>query len=182
MKILNEALIQVGELSAGDKSAFENVGSPSRPTLLNTMEPVNKPQPIIIPPAEDPLLHYMSSVIMRDGKRTKADRTISRMLLHIHAMTRAPPLPIVREAVISVSPLVKCVSQRKSVKVIQKPIALTEKRRTRFAVDWLVRASRNRKEQTMEERLAKEIIGVLQGTSEALKKREEMHKLAMVNR
>lgn len=137
---------------------------------------------MLIPPAEDPLLHYISSTIMRDGKRNTADRVVSRMLLHVHALTRAPPLPIVREAVHAVSPMVKCISQRRSVKVIQKPIALSERHRTRFAIKWLLLASRNRKEKTLEERLAKEVIAVLQGSSEALKKREEMHKLAMVNR
>lgn len=137
---------------------------------------------MLIPPAEDPLLHYISSVIMKDGKRNMADTVVSRMLLHVHALTRAPPLPIVREAVLDVSPMVKCVSQRKSNKIIQKPIALSERHRTRYAVKWLLLASRSRKEKTLEERLAKEVIAVLQGASEALKKREEMHKLAMVNR
>lgn len=169
-------------MSTGNKAAFETVGSPPPPKIPRVLPTLHKEPPILIPPPEDPLLHYISSVIMRDGKRNTADRIVSRMMLHIHALTRAPPLPIVREAVLAVSPMVKCVSQRKSVKVIQKPIALSERHRARYAVKWLLLASRNRKEKTLEERLAKEIIGVLQGTSDALKKREEMHKLAMVNR
>ncbi|KAI0088890.1 ribosomal protein S7 domain-containing protein [Irpex rosettiformis] len=97
-------------------------------------------------------------------------------------MTRAPPLPILREAVLAASPLVKCISQRRSVKVTQKPIALSERHRTAFGVKWILWASAARQEPTLEARLAREVVAVLQGDSKALSKKSEIHRQAMINR
>ena len=104
------------------------------------------------------------------------------MLTLIHTMTRAPPLPILREAVLAASPLVKCISQRKSVKVTQKPIALSERHRTAYGVKWILWASAARQEPTLEARLAREVVAVLQGESRALTKKAETHRQAMINR
>ena len=61
-------------------------------------------------------------------------------------------------------------------------MALGEKSRTRFAVLWLLAASATRPERTIEERLAREVVAVLQGESSALGRKTEMHKMSMVNR
>ena len=52
-----------------------------------------------IPPLEDPLLHYMSSLIMRHGRRHRASKTVSLMLQHIHALTGSQPMDVLRAAV-----------------------------------------------------------------------------------
>lgn len=183
-KVLSATLSAIGGMATGNKAAFQDIGQPSSSSLpsLQSLRPKNTENLMIIPPAEDPLLHYMSSLIMRDGKRSQANARISRMLLFIHTLTRAPPLPILREAIAAVSPVVKCMTLRKSIKVVQKPVALGERARTRFAIQWLLSASANRPERTIEERLAREVVAVLQGESSALGKKAEMHKMAMVNR
>lgn len=183
--ILGQTLKEIGEISSGGKTSFKGIASetlelepfPTTPAYNNTSKPL-----ILIPPAQDPLLTYISNTIMRDGKRTQADRTVTKMLTLIHTMTRAPPLPIVREAVLSASPLVKCISQRRSVKVTQKPIALSERHRTAYGVKWILWASAARPEPTLEGRLAREIVAVLQGDSRALSKKAEVHRQAMINR
>jgi Ribosomal protein S7p/S5e len=71
---------------------------------------------------------------------------------------------------------------RQGTKNIAKPVALGEKQRTRFALQWILKASEKKNGKTVEERLAREIIAVVQGSSEALKKKEEVHRFAMVNR
>jgi small subunit ribosomal protein S7 len=71
---------------------------------------------------------------------------------------------------------------RHGAKNVAKPVALGEKQRTRFALEWILEASKQRSGQTVEERLARELIAIVQGTSDALKKKEEVHKFAMVNR
>lgn len=71
---------------------------------------------------------------------------------------------------------------RKGGKTVVKPIALGERQRTRFAIQWIMKASDSKSGRTVEERLAKEILAVLNGKSGALDKKEEMHKFAMVNR
>jgi small subunit ribosomal protein S7 len=137
---------------------------------------------LAIPPAEDPLLHYLASRLTKHGHRARASRQASRVLLHIHAFSRAPALPIVREAIHAAAPAVRTISTRRGAKQIFRPVALGEKQRIRYALDWILEASKNKNGQTVEERVARELIAVLHGESAALKKKEEVHKFAMVNR
>jgi len=60
-----------------------------------------------IPKAEDPLLQYLSSLIMRDGHRHKANKVVALMLQHIHALTGGHPMDIFRAAVAKASPSVR---------------------------------------------------------------------------
>ncbi len=156
------------------------------PTAASTPFPAASPKslpPILdIPPAEDPLLQFMTNSIMRHGKRKRASRIVSRMLLWVHSLTRAPPLEIAREAVLLAAPAVRSMSHTHGGKIISRPIALSEKQRTRYAVKWILKASDNRPGQTLEERLAREIIATIQGTSSVLVEKERAHTFAMVNR
>ena len=94
-----------------------------------------------IPPLEDPLLHYMSSLIMRHGRRHRASKTVSLMLQHIHALTGSQPMDVLRAAVQRAAPSVKTVTMKRGMKVIYQPTPLSERQRTREAVKWLLRAS-----------------------------------------
>lgn len=149
-----------------------------------------KPQPgldtaqqfLDIPPAEDPLLHFVASSIMKHGRRHTASRSVNRMLLHLYAFTRAPPLPILREAVRLAAPSVKIVTTSSHNKNTLRPAALSEKQRTWFAIRWILQASEKKSGRTVDERLARELIAVVKGESDALKKKLEVHKFAMVNR
>jgi len=149
---------------------------------LASTSKANFPAMLNIPPAEDPLLHYLTSSIMKHGRRSKAARTASRTLLHLHSFTRSEPLPLLREAIFAASPAVRCLSHRYGSKNVYKPIALGEKQRTRFAVKWILEASDGKPGKTLEERLAREVIAVLEGNSKALAKKTELHRVAMVNR
>jgi len=140
------------------------------------------PPMLNITPAEDPLLRYLTSSIMKHGRRSKAARITSYTLLHLHSFTRSEPLPLLREAILAVSPAVKCLSHRHGAKNVHKPVALGEKQRTRFAVQWILEACDSKPGKRLEERLAREIIAVLEGNSGALAKKKELHRFAMVNR
>jgi small subunit ribosomal protein S7 len=154
----------------------------------SSVQPENPPSPnstvssTEIPPTEDPLLHYIASMFLHHGHRAKASRITSRTLLYIRNLTNSPPLPILREAVLAASPAVRTMMHRQGAKNIARPIALGEKQRTRFAVKWILEASEKQKGKTAEERLAREIIAISQGNSDALKKKMEAHRFAMVNR
>jgi small subunit ribosomal protein S7 len=124
----------------------------------------------------------MTNTIMRHGKRKRASRTVSRMLLWVHSLTRAPPLDIVREAVLLAAPAVRTMSHTQGGKIVSRPVALSEKQRTRYAVKWILKACDNRPGQTLEERLAREIIATVQGTSSVLAEKGRVHTFAMVNR
>ena len=137
---------------------------------------------MFIPPAHDPLLDYITAVIQRHGFRARAARTVSRMLLHIHTFTRAPPTPIVREAIMTAAPAVRVVSFKYGTKVMMTPHPLTEKQRVRAGLKAIIAASESRPGKSLEVRLAREMIAVVQGESRSLEEKERLHKLAMVNR
>ncbi|KAG2742609.1 hypothetical protein P692DRAFT_20839381 [Suillus brevipes Sb2] len=66
--------------------------------------------------------------------RARAECIVSRTLLYNRTLTRAPPLPIIRHALITASPAVKCISKKRSGKNFVRPAALTEKQRIRAGV------------------------------------------------
>jgi small subunit ribosomal protein S7 len=176
---VQDTLNALGSLMPGAEAVFTPVIEPApvRPTTKSNLTPI-----LNIPPAEDPLLAYLTALLTKSGHRARAARIVSRTLLHIHTFTRAPPLPILRKAVIIASPAVKCLSHRHGAKNVAKPVPLGEKQRTRFALRWIIKASDSKSGQTMEERLAREFIAVIDGSSNALKEKGELHKHAMVNR
>ena len=137
---------------------------------------------MFIPPAHDPLLDYIAAVIQRHGLRARAARIVSRMLLHIHTFTRAPPTPIVREAIMTAAPAVRVVSFKYGTKVMMTPHPLTEKQRVRAGLKAIIAASESRPGKSLEVRLAREMIAVVQGESRSSGEKERLHKLAMVNR
>lgn len=186
--LFRDALSAVDSISSGSTASFQ--GTPKAVVLHpQPVTPLAEQSSVVlIPPEEDPLLHYLTSAIQHHGERKKAARIVSRTLLLIHTLTRAPPLPIVREAILAASPATRCISQKHGSKTMYKPIALGEKQRTRFAVDWILKSLKGRKEHRLEERLARELINIVQQAGDenpscqALLKRNELHKLAMLNR
>ncbi|KIO20239.1 hypothetical protein M407DRAFT_245880 [Tulasnella calospora MUT 4182] len=138
--------------------------------------------PVFIPPAEDPLLSLLTNIIMRDGKRHRAAKLVTDTLSYLHSVTLAPPLPILREAVRLASPAVKVVTLRKSAKNLPSPRALNERQSTKQALRWILAASEKRSDKSLTHRLAKEVVAVVRGDSDVLKRKEEVHRQAVVNR
>ena len=91
-------------------------------------------------------------------------------------------MPIVQQAILDASPAVKCLRQKRGAKVLVKPTALNERQRVGKGIEWILDACRYRSGLTFPERLAQEILGVLHGNSEALKKKQQQHEFATVNR
>jgi len=137
---------------------------------------------LIIPPAEDPLLSYFTSMLLKNGNRHKASRIVTLTLQRIHALTHSPPLPILREAISLASPSVKIVTHKKNAKNVPTPFALGDKQRTRMAIRWILKESDGRGERSVSERLARVIFDIIRGDGNVLKKKEELHRLAVANR
>ncbi|EJD37794.1 ribosomal protein S7 [Auricularia subglabra TFB-10046 SS5] len=135
-----------------------------------------------IPPLEDPLLHFMASLIMRHGMRHRASKTISLMLQHVHTMTGSQPMDVLRQAVLRAAPSVKILKQKRGMKVVMQPVPLSERQRTRKAILWIIEASMFRPGSRLSERLAKEVVGICQNSSQALTWKEGEHSSAMVSR
>lgn len=138
-----------------------------------------------IPPAQSPLLHLFTNMIMSHGRYALAAKTTSQTLLNIHALTRSPPMPIFEHAILTASPAVRCKRQKeKGGKATLKPMALSERQRTRIGIDWIVKAAQRpgNPGRTHADRLARELLAVIKGTSPVLKNKSEMHQAAMQNR
>ena len=116
------------------------------------------------------------------GKYARAVKLTSQMLLFIQSSTRSPPMFIVQQAILDASPAVKCLRQKRGAKVIVKPTTLNERQRIGKGIQWILEACRYRPGITFPERLAQEILGVLEGKSDTLKEKQTQHEFATVNR
>ncbi|KAL4254351.1 universal ribosomal protein uS7 family protein [Abortiporus biennis] len=137
---------------------------------------------MIIPPAEDPMLQLFTNMFTRKGHRQKAQRMTSRVLLYLHTFTRAPPLPLFRQAVLDAAPATKCASVRSGPKIIITPKALPEKTRIHLAIGAIMKQATKRGGQQIEEKIAREMLDILKGDSEVLKIKDRLHKEAFANR
>ena len=135
-----------------------------------------------IPPERDPILHFFATSIMKHGRYSAASRTVTDALLHIHTLTRSPPIPILREAVERVSPAVRVATTKQGARQIVRPVPLNERQRVGKGIRWILDASRGKPGRTLAERVAKEVVAVVKGESGALNQKEQAHKAAMVAR
>ena len=176
-KILTEAFNELGLAKPASGPP-----QPAPPTITTSTRP-SSPPILDIPPAEDPLLRYLTSSLTQHGHRARAARIVSQTLMHLHAWTRAPPLPILRQAILDAAPAVRTLNHRQGGKTIYKPVALGEKQRTRKAVQAIL-TQVEKKQGRLPEKLAREIMGILRGDKDnaVLRKKDEMHRHAMVNR
>jgi len=106
------------------------------------------------------------------------------MLDSLQLQTQSPPLPILYKALELTSPQVRIVGRRKGTKVLQTPQPLSQKQKVRQAWLWIVEASDKRQstEKVFGKRLAQEVMSVLNGQSEALKKLVARHEQAVTGR
>ncbi|CAK9782796.1 ribosomal protein S7 [Cutaneotrichosporon oleaginosum] len=132
----------------------------------------------------DPVLDLFTNMLMRHGKKAEAQRHAASVLAMLQAATNSPPLPQLHRAIELASPSVKLLSMRKRAKTIMTPRALNERQRTRTGIKWLLKAAeRGRKGGVRrDDRVAREVLAVLDGSSDVFKRVEEVHKIAMLQR
>ncbi|ORZ31921.1 ribosomal protein S7 domain-containing protein [Catenaria anguillulae PL171] len=139
----------------------------------------------------DALLAQATNLIMRDGKKAQAHRMLTDSLDHVRAMAAKPgstlpqgmdPPAMFAEAVARAAPLLETKAFKRGTKVLQIPKALDERQRNRRAIVWMLEAAKKRHEKEFAKRLANEIVAVLEGTSEAIKRKDALYKLALANR
>ena len=170
--------------STATSAATATATAPATPTPTPAALPTSSfaYAPNALPPRSDALLSFLVNLLMKDGKKAQAERFVTRMLAHIATLTNADPLPLVYAAVQSVRPLVKMQSRKQGGKNIQVPTPLNERQSTRKALVWIIDASKKRADREIHKRLATEFIAVVEATSNALTKKEDVHKIATANR
>ena len=127
------------------------------------------------------LTKFMNS-IMLDGKKSVAERIVYGALDRVENKIKRAPVEVFHEALDNIKPSVEVRSRRVGGATYQVPVEVRPERREALAIRWLISASRNRNENTMEERLAGELLDAVNSRGTAVKKREDTHKMAEANK
>ena len=128
------------------------------------------------------LVTKLVNSIMLDGKKGVAQKVVYGAFDIVEAKTGEDPLSVFKKAMDNVRPTLECKPKRVGGATYQVPMEVNSRRATTLAIRWIVDFSRKRKEHTMRERLANEIIDASNNTGAAVKKREDMYKMAEANR
>ncbi|WP_339951925.1 30S ribosomal protein S7 [uncultured Albimonas sp.] len=138
----------------------------------------------ILPDAKygDKILTKFMNNLMYDGKKSVAEGIVYGALERVETRLRREPVEAFHEALDNVKPSVEVRSRRVGGATYQVPVEVRPERREALAIRWLIDSSRKRNENTMEERLASELMDACQGRGTAVKKREDTHKMADANK
>jgi small subunit ribosomal protein S7 len=142
------------------------------------------PKRKILPDAKfrDRLVAKFTNILMYGGKRSTAESIVYGAFDVIQERYKADPLDTFRKALDAVKPKLEVKSRRVGGATYQVPVEVRPDRRTALAMRWLTMYSRERGEKTMIERLAAELMDAAQGRGAAVKKREDVHRMAEANR
>ncbi len=130
----------------------------------------------------DRMVAKFCNIMMVDGKKSTAEHIVYGALDIIAQRYKEDPLEVFRKALDSVKPKVEVKSRRVGGATYQVPVEVRAERRVALAMRWLVLYSRERGEKTMVERLAAELKEAAEGRGNAVKKREDVHKMADANK
>jgi small subunit ribosomal protein S7 len=122
------------------------------------------------------------NVMMQGGKKSTAEKILYGAFDIIVERHKEEPLEVFKKALESVKPRVEVKSRRVGGATYQVPVEVRPDRRMALAMRWLTQYARERGEKTMTERLAAEMIDAAQGRGSAVKKREDVHKMADANK
>ena len=120
--------------------------------------------------------------VMLDGKKGVAQKIVYGAFGRVEEKTGRPALEVFEEAMNNVMPVLEVKARRIGGATYQVPIEVRPDRRQALGLRWLTTFSRNRTEKTMEERLANEIMDAAGNTGSAVKRKEEMHRMAEANK
>jgi small subunit ribosomal protein S7 len=140
-------------------------------------------RPLVIDPVfGSPLVTQLVNKVLLDGKKSVAERIVYGALEGARDKTGTDPVVTLKRALDNVKPTLEVRSRRVGGATYQVPVEVRASRSTTLALRWLVNFSRDRREKTMTERLMNEILDASNGLGAAVKRREDMHKMAESNK
>ncbi len=128
------------------------------------------------------LVTQVQNRVMTRGKKGLAEKVVYDAMKIVADRTGKDPLPVLKKAVDNIKPLLEIRSRRVGGATYQVPVEVQSRRGTTLAIRWLVTFSRGRREASMAQRLGAEILDASGGTGSAVKRREDMHKMAEANK
>ncbi|PTR31357.1 SSU ribosomal protein S7P [Rhodococcus sp. OK519] len=140
-------------------------------------------RPLVADPVYgSPLVTQLVNKILMDGKKSTAERIVYGALEQAREKTGTDPVVTLKRALDNVKPALEVRSRRVGGATYQVPVEVRPGRSTTLALRWLVTFSRARREKTMVERLANELMDASNGLGAAVKRREDTHKMAEANK
>lgn len=131
---------------------------------------------------EDQIVAKFIHSVMRDGKKSVAQRLVYGAFDMIEERTGEEGVEVFRKAINNVAPLVEVRSRRVGGATYQVPIEVRAERRTALAFRWILQYARTRSDKSMARRLAAEIIAASKGEGGAVKKKDDTHRMAEANK
>jgi small subunit ribosomal protein S7 len=128
------------------------------------------------------LVTQIVNKIMQRGKRSTAEKIVYEVLDQIEAKTGSEPIATLKRAVDNCKPQLEVKSRRVGGATYQVPVEVRPRRANTLAIRWLVGYSRQRRERTMADRLAAEILDASNGVGASMKRKEDLHKMADSNK
>jgi len=128
------------------------------------------------------LITQIINKVLQRGKRSTAERIVYTALETIQEKTGEDPVTAVKRAVENVKPPLEVRSRRVGGATYQVPVDVRPRRATTLAIRWIVGFARDRRERTMAERLANEILDASNGIGAAIKRKEDLQKMAESNK
>ena len=142
------------------------------------------PKRLILPDPKyhDLVLAKFVNILMLDGKKSVAEKIVYDALDTIESKGNAEPVETFKKALENIGPAVEIKSRRVGGSTYQVPVEVRSDRKVALAMRWLVDYARSRGEKSMPQRLAGELIDAVQGKGGAVKKREDVHRMAEANK
>ncbi len=137
-----------------------------------------KPDPM----HNDLLVAKFVNYMMWDGKKSTSRKMVYESFSLIEQKTKKPAIEVFKKAVDNVQPLIEVRSRRVGGATYQVPMEVRPERRIALALRWIRNYSRDRKEQTMAGKLSAELIAAANGEGAAVKKKDEVHRMAEANK
>jgi len=134
------------------------------------------------PKYKNTLVAKFINKIMQQGKKSVAERIFYHALEIIQERTKEDPLKVFEKSVGNVKPVIEVKSRRVGGATYQVPQEIRPERRTALAIRWLIAYAQERSDKSMEEKLAAELMDAANNRGGAIKKREDVHKMAEANK
>jgi len=143
---------------------------------------IAKREPVADPIYENSLVTRFVNSLMTGGKRSTAERIFYGAMKSVETRSGQDAMTVLKSAMNNVKPVLEVKSRRVGGANYQVPVEVRPERRTALAIRWLITFGRGRGEKTMMDKLAGEILDAANNRGNAIKKREDTHKMAEANK
>ncbi len=140
-------------------------------------------RPLVADPVyQSPLVTQLVNKVLVDGKRSVAEAIVYGALEGCRTKTDTDPVVTLKRALDNVKPALEVRSRRVGGATYQVPVEVRPRRSTTLAIRWIIGFARQRREKTMAQRLANELLDASNGVGASVKRRDDLHKMAESNK